>query len=248
MKRPSRELVGALAVLVLATGVAAVTVASLVSGGPESGPRLSAPFATGETWVACGDGPELELARECATSARVAAAADLRSPAEALISRLDDGICLDLDGGGSVRLAPVDATVTVGDRVETGDVLGTLADERVRFAAWSGSGCSGDPVPFDDAHGTRLLCAPDDPRVVVACPVGMLGAVDLQAACDAQYSGEDRVAVTREQASAFAWVCASPSGEHGDIEVSTECSRVFGLDVRAVATDPGDPYSWICER
>jgi hypothetical protein len=248
MKRPSRELVGALAVLVLATGVAAVTVVSLVSGGPASGPRLSAPFATGETWEACGDGPELELARECASSARVSGGAELRSPAEALISDVDDGVCLDLDGGGSVRLAPIDPTVTVGDTVATGDPLGTLPGERVRFAAWSGSGCSGDRVPFDDAHGTRLLCAPDDPGVVVACPVGMLGGVDLQAACDSQYPGEDRVAVTREQASAYAWVCESPAGEHGDIEVSAECSRLFGLDVRAVATDPGDPYSWVCER
>lgn len=75
-----------------------------------------------------------------------------------------------------------------------------------------------------------------------------LGSVDLQAACDAQYPGQDRVALTLDQTSAYTWVCESPTGERGGIEVSDECTRLHGVDARAVATDPGDPYSWICER
>ena len=79
-------------------------------------------------------------------------------------------------------------------------------------------------------------------------PAESLGPVDLQDACDAQYPGEGRVALTVDPTSAFTWVCESASGERGGIEVSDECTRLHGVDVRAVATDPGDPYSWICER
>lgn len=75
-----------------------------------------------------------------------------------------------------------------------------------------------------------------------------LGPVDLQAACDAQYPDDERVALTLEQTSAYTWVCESPAGERGGIEVSDECTRLHGPDARAVATDPGDPYSWICAR
>lgn len=247
MKRSSRELVGAVAVLLLAAGVAVVTVVSLVAGGPGSRGRLVAPVAVGETWAVCGEGPELELAPDCGGSSRKAGAAELRAPGPGVVADLADGVCVDLDGGGSVRLAPLEPVVALGERIAAGAPIGAAVGDRVRFGAWAGPGCSGDPVPFDDAHGTRILCAADTPTMLVGCPVGMLGAVDLQGACDAQYPGEGRVAVALER-SAYSWVCEDPAGQRGDIEVSTECLRLHGLDARAVATDPGDPYSWVCER
>jgi|GEM_PF-5279207 hypothetical protein len=247
MKRPSRELVGAVAVLLLATGVAVVTVGSLVAGGTESRGRLVAPFAVGEIWAVCGDGPELELAPDCDGGSRKTGAVALRAPGPGVVAAVVEGVCVDLDGGGSIRLAPIEPGVALGERLAMGAPIGSVVGDRVRFSAWGGAGCSGDPVPFADAHGTRILCADDAPTVLVACPVGMLGAVDLQGACDAQYPAERRVAVALES-SAYSWVCESPSGGRGDIEVSAECLRLHGLDARAVATDPGDPYSWVCER
>jgi hypothetical protein len=46
---------------------------------------------------------------------------------------------------------------------------------------------------------------------------------------------------------AYDWVCASPAGVEGGIEVQTECVRVFGQGATARATS-GEPDSWVCER
>lgn len=243
---------GAVGALALAAVVAAVLVVTLARGDDDRGPRLAAPLPSGETWIACADGPELTLARSealCAGTVAKSSPAVLSAPADARVAALDDGaLCLDVTRGGSVRLAPLVASVAVGDTVVGGQGIGELDGGPLRFAVWSGSGCSGDPVPFADAYGTRLLCAGDDPDTVTACPAGNLGPVDLQAACDAQYPGENRTALTRESTSAYTWVCESPTGASGGIEVLDECVRLFGRDVVAVATDPGDPDSWICER
>jgi hypothetical protein len=85
----------------------------------------------------------------------------------------NDLICLNLDSGKSMLLGHLTKRST--GRVSSGAVIGKVADAasanggyaHIHVQIHSNSGCAGGgpTVPFDDAHGTRFVTAPNLPDV-----------------------------------------------------------------------------------
>jgi len=67
----------------------------------------------------------------------------------------------------------------------------------------------------------------------------------MQAACDAQYSGQGRRAAVLDPLSAYSWACWSPAGTAG-IDVSRACSTQYGFGATSGVADASNSYTWSC--
>lgn len=77
-----------------------------------------------------------------------------------------------------------------------------------------------------------------------------LGGVDMQRACNTQYSpGWKLRAEVFDRRDAFSWRCAAPRNRSiYNINVTRECVVQYGLREYAGLRDRHNPYSWFCQR
>lgn len=90
---------------------------------------------------------------------------------------------------------------------------------------------------------TAVLTAPSASASVV------LGGVDMQRACNTQYSPAFGLkAVVLDQHNAYSWRCAAPWDNTRGIDVNRECATQYGNPGWAGLRDSHNPYSWYCQR
>ena len=84
-----------------------------------------------------------------------------------------DMACIDFDSGGSARIGHMRGRPAIGTPVSAGAPIGTLNPpntttgdggySHIHIEVYNNDNCSGTSVPFEDAKGTRFLCAPNLP-------------------------------------------------------------------------------------
>jgi hypothetical protein len=90
--------------------------------------------------------------------------------------------------------------------------------------------------------GLLSLAAPE------AAAATRLGGVDMQRACDTQYTGFGLRAVVTDQHNAFSWRCTAPWGYSAGIDINRECVTQYGAGASSGLGSTSDPYSWYCQR
>ncbi len=152
-------------------------------GGGGGDGRLIVPFAPGQTMYVCqgynggithsGD-PALDLtsysgrgSTGCWGGANDAAGKTVYAPGGGNLAQVSNevgGVCITLDGGGSVYLGHLENRRGNG-RVNQGDPIGTIAPAgaagnggyaHMHFSARTGSGCGGTKVPFTSANNMKI--------------------------------------------------------------------------------------------
>ena len=74
---------------------------------------------------------------------------------------------------------------------------------------------------------------------------GSLGGVDLQRACDTQYSGRGLRATAANANNPYSWQCVG-SGVSLGIDVSSECQLQYGYGAVAAVSNAASAWSWYC--
>jgi uncharacterized protein YraI len=126
---------------------------------------------------------------------------------------------------------------------------------------WQGSTSIGGNATWDEATFTNGLTGaiPDDHTttpsfnsyapVTGACGVslatGSLGGVNMQQACNTQYSGRGLQAIATNASSAYSWICSGPGVSLG-INVTAECQTQYGYGAVAAVSNPASAWSWYC--
>jgi hypothetical protein len=152
-------------------------------GGGGGDGRLIVPFAPGQTWYVCqgynggishGSDPALDLttysqrgSTGCWGGENDAAGKQVVAPGGGQLAQVSNdfgGVCITLDGGGSVYLGHLEQRRGNG-RVNQGDPIGVVAAAghvnnggyaHMHFSARTGAGCGGTKVPFTSANNMKI--------------------------------------------------------------------------------------------
>jgi CSLREA domain-containing protein len=97
------------------------------------------------------------------------------APGTVTPSTLIDFVCLSFDSGGSMLIGHLKQSSRVSGHVGENDQIGITAEPNttpqqgpyahVHIEIHATNDCSGNPIPFDNAHGTRIVGAPDMPYI-----------------------------------------------------------------------------------
>jgi len=111
-------------------------------------------------------------------------------------------------------------------------VTGAITDYYTTTPSWNsyapGTGACGSGSPAPPLSST-----------------GSPGGVDMQRACDTQYSGRGLRAVATNTNSAYSWQCTGPGVSLG-IDVSAECQLQYGYGAVAAVSNAASAWSWYC--
>lgn len=75
-----------------------------------------------------------------------------------------------------------------------------------------------------------------------------LGGVSMQRACEKQYPAQGRTARVLDGRNAYSWVCTTPWGYRGGIDVNRACRDTYGTRAYAQLRDTRNPYTWYCTK